>query len=516
MASADRPAPDPRSGQRRSRALEVERRSIDYVPLAERHGRVWQQGLFWFLGNFQFFTVALGFVGIGLGLSVLETAVAGGLGILFGTLFMAFHATQGPHLGLPQMIQSRAQLGYSGVVVALAGSFATYMLFNVVDVLLLGGGLGGIFGWDITLVGIAVTVAAAALAIYGHDLLHRAFQVLFVLSVPVYAALTLAIVFGALDAAPAAPPADGAGWPELLAMFTLGTAYNITYAPYVSDYSRYLPRTTRTAPLVLAVFVGASASAIWLIALGAWLASSLGASDALVGLNEAGGRLAPWLGAALVLLSVAAGVATMGINAYGAMLSAITAIDSIRRVRATRGLRVATIAALAVAWCVAALAIGGDALGAAFNALVVMLFLLVPWTAINLVDYFFVRRGRYAILDLFDPSGIYGRWGRRGLLAFVAGLVSMAPFFVVPGVYAGPAATGLGGADISSLVGLSVAGGTYYLLTRSLDVAAERPAIEASRRALEVGAAGTGATDGGGQVWLEASGRDRQGVTSEP
>ena len=31
---------------------------------------------------------------------------------LIGTLFMAFHASQGPQLGLPQMIQSRGQFGY--------------------------------------------------------------------------------------------------------------------------------------------------------------------------------------------------------------------------------------------------------------------------------------------------------------------------------------------------------------------------------------------------------------------
>lgn len=86
----------------------IESRSIDYVPAHERHGTVAAQGPFWFLGNFQFFTIALGFVGPGMGLSLGYTALAGTLGILFGTLFMAFHAAQGAQLGLPQMVQSRA------------------------------------------------------------------------------------------------------------------------------------------------------------------------------------------------------------------------------------------------------------------------------------------------------------------------------------------------------------------------------------------------------------------------
>src|SRR5689334_8948490 len=87
----------------------IETRSIDYVPDDERHGKVTHQGPFWFVGNFQPFTLALGFVGPSLGLSLGWTIIAGLAGIAFGTSFMAFHATQGPVLGLPQMIQSRAQ-----------------------------------------------------------------------------------------------------------------------------------------------------------------------------------------------------------------------------------------------------------------------------------------------------------------------------------------------------------------------------------------------------------------------
>ncbi|HEX7391059.1 MAG TPA: allantoin permease, partial [Acidiphilium sp.] len=58
----------------------IERRSIDYVPDTERHGKVINQGPFWFLGNFQFFTIAIGFIGPGMGLAFGPTALAGTLG----------------------------------------------------------------------------------------------------------------------------------------------------------------------------------------------------------------------------------------------------------------------------------------------------------------------------------------------------------------------------------------------------------------------------------------------------
>ena len=129
-----------------SRQGGIEARSIDYVPENERHGRVVDQGPFWFLGNFQFFTIAIGFVGPSMGLSLGYTALAGVIGILFGTLFMAFHASQGAELGLPQMIQSRAQFGYRGVSLVLIGTLVTFIGFNVVDTVLLSAGLNGIFG----------------------------------------------------------------------------------------------------------------------------------------------------------------------------------------------------------------------------------------------------------------------------------------------------------------------------------------------------------------------------------
>jgi purine-cytosine permease-like protein len=223
---------------------------------------------------------------------------------------------------------------------------------------------------------------------------------------------------------------------------------------------------------------------VWLIALGAWLATNLGAADALVGLQTAGDTVLGGLGLLLAVLAVLALVATMGINAYSLMLSTLTLIDCVRPIQPSRQLRVVTIIVLAVLWMVAAIAVGGDAVGALFNSLTVMLFLLIPWTAINLVDYFFVRRGRYAITDLFSPTGIYGTWSARGLIAFAIGLLSMVPFINVLGWYKGPAVDALGGADISSIVGLLVSATVYYVLSRSLHLADEDAAIAISERTL--------------------------------
>jgi purine-cytosine permease-like protein len=462
--------------------IAIEHKSIDYIPEHERHGRAIDQASFWFLGNFHFFTIAIGFVGPSMGLGFGFTSLAGALGILFGTVFVAFHASQGAELGLPQMIQSRAQFGYRGVVVVLVGTLFTFIGFNVADSVLMAHGLNGMLGWNEATVALVAGAIAVAIAIYGHDWLHRIFRWCFWICLPLYTVLTIAIIAGRVPAIH--PSAAGFTWVAFIAQFAASAAYNITYAPSVSDYSRYLPRNTPPAHIIAAVFLGATTAAIWLISLGAWLATRLGASDGLVALHEAGSRVFPGFGTVMALASVTALVATMGLNAYSGMLTVVTAINSLTDVRPTPRLRLAAILLVAASWLLVTFAISANAIALLFATLTIMLYLLVPWTSINLVDYFFVRHGRYAITQLFEPRGIYGAWGSRGLLAYGLGFAATLPFFVLPDVYTAPAARALGGVDIGWLVGLIVAGGTYFLLARTLDVSSEAGAIRESETTL--------------------------------
>ena len=202
--------------QERGLLGQIEVHSIDWIPDTERHGKTWQQAMLWFLGNFQYFTIPIGFVGPALGLSLGWSILAGALGICFGTLFMAFHATQGPVFGLPQMIQTRAQLGYRGVVVALFAVLFTYMAFNVADQVLMSTGLHGAFGWNAHLVAAGTAVLAALLAIFGYDWVHRVFRFLLVISFPCYAIISVAILIGhAGGHAPITPASSSRrSWPS--------------------------------------------------------------------------------------------------------------------------------------------------------------------------------------------------------------------------------------------------------------------------------------------------------------
>ncbi|MCA8427945.1 cytosine permease [Burkholderia seminalis] len=476
-------------GRAERAGLTIEHHSIDYIPEHERHAKLASQGPFWFLGNFHFFTISIGFVGPGMGLSAGWTTLAGALGIMFGTIFMAFHGSQGPEMGLPQMIQSRAQFGYRGVIVALLATLFVFVGFNVVNVSLMVDGVHSVFGIDGGFVAVAAVVTGALLAIYGHDLMHRTFTWALIATLPLYALVTLALVFGhaAPPHAAVAPAAPGFNGIAFATQFAIAASYNISYAPYVSDYSRYLPKHTSRAKLIAVIFAGASLSGTWMIGLGAWLAQKLHAADALVAMNDVGSSLVPGLGKLIAIVSLVGFLPIIALNAYSAMLTVLTAADSIVPIRPTRRARVASIVAISTFVLACVFAIRGNGIALLQTFLTLMLYFLVPWTAVNLVDYFFVRRGRYAIAHFFTPDGLYGAWQPRGIVAYLAGFAAMVPFFSIfdaeanREVFVGPFARMLGGVDIAWLVGLAVAGAVYAVLSRSLDLERERRVIADAR-----------------------------------
>jgi purine-cytosine permease-like protein len=450
-------------------SIRIETHSIDVVPQAERRGHVAGQAPFWFLGNFQFFTIAIGFIGPSMGLGVGWTGLAGASGILFGTVFMALHASQGSQLGLPQMVQSRAQFGYRGVLVPLFATLVTFCGYNIVQTKLVADGLAALLGWNRPVVAVIIGLISFLLAAWGHHWLHRAFLGLFAIGIVLVGALSIGALAGLTHAAAFHAHGSAPGWSTVAfaAQFTAAAAYNLSFAPQVSDYTRYLDPRTKPASVIVSVFLGAAGSAIWLILLGAWLAARFGQSDALVALRDAGNALTPGFGSVLVIDSVASIAAVMGMGAYSGALTLVTGQNSLFGTPPSSGQRVFWVAIVAAFSTSTALILPGSAVNAVNAALTIMLYLLVPWTAINLLDYFVLSKGSTTVNELFLLEGIYGRWNRAGLGAYATGLLASIPFMVVPSVFIGPLASSIDQVDVAWLIGLVVAAGSYALYSRA-------------------------------------------------
>jgi nucleobase:cation symporter-1, NCS1 family len=162
----------------------------------------------------------------------------------------------------------------------------------------------------------------------------------------------------------------------------------------------------------------------------------------------------------------------------------LSVMDSIKHTRPTLAKRLVTLLVSALAATGLALISSENFVQKFGEFLAVLLSLFTPWTAINLVDFYLIRKGHYSVREIFNARGMYGRWNWRGLWAYGIGFVAMVPFFST-GLYTGPVARALGGADIAMLIGLPVSALVYIMACRSLDVVADRRQAHAADAGLD-------------------------------
>ena len=463
----------------------LEKRSIDYVPLAERHGKVWHLWPVWFSGDAHLATLTVGVLGIALGGNLLWTGIAVVLGCAIGTFFMAFHSTQGPQLGLPQMIQSRPQFGYVGALLVWVVALVSYVGYNSFNQVLAAQALHQLAGGipvDSVAVMVGFAVLAASLAVIGYDSIHLAQRgVAFVM----IALLTVFSAGAVLLRIPAAQWALGgfrAG--PFLTELLAAASYQLSWSIYVSDYSRYLPREVSVRASFWWTYLGAFIGGAWMMLVGSLAAASAPRLDVPAALETAANRIFPGFGPVLLTGSLLGLVTIATLNFYGASLTLLSVCDTFRKAKTGVGSRIVTLVLTAIASTVIALDSSSNFLARFSDLLSLLLYLFTPWTAVNLVDFYVVRRGHYSVREIFNPRGMYGRWQWRGLMAYGVGFAAMVPFFST-GFYTGAAARALGGIDVSMFVGLPVAAGAYLLACRSMDLEADREAAAVADSGLE-------------------------------
>ena len=470
--------------QGRRGGLEV--RSIDYVPLSERHGKLWHLGPLWFMSNAQIATLAVGVVSVSAGGNLVWSLLAIVLGVVIGTFFMAAHSAQGPQLGLPQMIQSRPQFGYVGAILVWLFAYLQYAGFNIFNSLLAADSMNATVHGSVKLWIVVVTLVAAVASIVGYDFIHKMEQGLTYGFLLLFGILT--IVLFTLPYPAGSFDLGGFKLVPFLVQFSVVAGYQISWAIYVSDYSRYLPPDVTVRKTFYWTYGGSGLGAAWIMCIGAALAAWAGSSFTSTGIPElhsSGDHVFHGFGAIILVFSALGLVSVMALNMYGGSLTLLSAFDSFKRVQPTLSVRVVTVALTAVLSLVGALA-STESFQENFESfLLLVLYFFIPWTAVNLVDYFIVRHGHYAIAEIFKPNGIYGRWGWRGIVSYLVGFVAMIPFFSIGTFFTGWVANAAEGADFSLFIGLPVSGVLYWVLSRNIDVAAEQRLAEQEADELE-------------------------------
>jgi nucleobase:cation symporter-1, NCS1 family len=457
MATSDEPT--------RSRPAVIEIRSIDYIPERERHGELTSQFTLWLGANLQITAVVTGALAVVLGGDVFWSLVALLIGQMLGGTVMALHGAQGPQLGLPQMISCRVQFGVYGAIIPILAVCVMYVGFSASGSVLAGQAVAQLLhlddGTGIVIFGCCIVV----ITLFGYRVIHMLGRVATVVGIVAFLYM-FSRLFAAHDISGLLGERHFSLNHFLLAM-SLSASWQIAYGPYVADYSRYLPRNSSTVGAFTAVWLGS--------VLGSQISMTFGVFAAALGGKEFEHHEVPYivgLGssgtlATVLFFCIAFGkVMATTLNSYGSFMSMATIVSGFRR-----GVRIPIrhrfyyiVAGVGLAVLLALL--GRDSFLGSFEAFILFLLaVFTPWSAINLVDYYFFTRSRYDVPALSDPDGRYGRWNALGITVYLAGIVVQMPFLSST-FYTGPLVERLGGADISWIVGLIVPATLYYALAR--------------------------------------------------
>lgn len=463
----------------------VERRSIDFIPETERHGRLYSQFTLWLGANLQITAIVTGALAVVLGGDVFWSLVGLFVGQVFGGAVMALHAAQGPKLGLPQMISSRVQFGVYGAAIPIVLVCLMYLGFTATGTVLSGQAIGQLLGVSDS-AGILIFAAVIVLVtVFGYRMIHIIGRVASVLGLIAFVYLFSRVI--ALGDVGQLLQIRHFSWASFLLAVSLAASWQIAYGPYVADYSRYLPSRTSSFRTFLAVGLGS--------VLGAQIAMTLGVLAAAMAAGQFAGREVAYIvglggagaTAAALYFSIAFGKVTIStLNSYGSFMCIATIISGFRgHVDISRRQRLVFVlsivgAATLVAW------LGQHSFLNAFKSFILFLLaFFTPWSAVNLVDYYFINRERYDVAALSDPDGRYGRWNWPGILVYVFGVLVQMPFISTK-LYTGPLVAHLGGVDISWIIGLIVPGLLYYVFARRDPRPAPCPAPAPARRGADI------------------------------
>lgn len=439
----------------------IEARSIDFIPENERHGSLFSQFTLWLGANLQITAIVTGALAVVLGGDVVWSIIGLLIGQLFGGAVMALHAAQGPKLGLPQMISSRVQFGVLGASIPIFLVCLMYLGFTATGAFLSGKAISHLMSVSTT-AGITIfATVVIMLAALGYKVIHMVGKVGSIVGIVSFVYMFSALLgredLGSLLAV------NHFSWAPFMLAIALSASWQIAFGPYVADYSRYLPSSTPSKKVFWAVFTGSVIGSQVSMIFGVFVAQLANGKfmghevEYVVGLSGVG------LIAALLYLSIVIGKLTISVlNSYGSFMCLATIYSSFNpKATFTKTHRMITVVAVVMIAALIAILGQGAFLKSFKGFILFLLTFFIPWSAINLVDYYYISKGQYNREALTDPNGQYGRWNWIGLGCYFAGLLIQLPFVDSP-FYVGPIAKAMGDIDMSWLIGLVATGILYY------------------------------------------------------
>ncbi|WP_328535619.1 purine-cytosine permease family protein [Streptomyces sp. NBC_00344] len=428
--------------------LRVEAHGIEPVPESNRYGGPGRLFTVWFAPNLTMTGVFTGTVGIALGLDFATALAAVVLGTMVGAVPTAYLGTWGSRTGAGQLPLARLAFGRAVTVPGIL-QWLSSVAWDALIGLFGGDALARLCGWPFWLGVLAMMVVQGALGVLGYEAIHRLQIIMTFVLAAAFALIAHRLLDGVHPAVNGtAHGADRAGAFVLTSTIALSLA--LSWAPYASDFSRYLPRTTSRPRMFWCTLLGLVVSFVAVQALGL-LGASVLTDQTAEGVDKVLGGGA--LGAFGLFAVALAALCSNAMNDYSGSLALQTV-----GVRLPRPAAAALAAALGfplVLWMHAA-----DTTARFQNVLLFVGYWIPGFLAIVVVDWRARARRRLgAPIDLAAETA-RPQSGWPPLAAFVVAFAAAVPFMNTS-LYVGPVASALHGADLSYYVAFLVALGVY-------------------------------------------------------
>lgn len=448
---------------------EVEQFGINTIPDADRTSKPFDLFRIQFGGANTFATVLLGTFPIIFGLSFWEGVAAAVLGVLVGTLFLMPMGLFGPRTGTNNAVSSGAHFGVRGRIAGSFLSLLTAIAFYSISVWVGGdalvGGMVRLLGVEDSqllraLVYAVIGAIVIIVVVFGYQFMLLVNKTAVIAN---SALMLLAVVAfsGTFDASYAGSGEYllGGFWPTFILSALIVMSNPISFGAFLGDWSRYIPRGTKTSKLMGATFLGQLATLIPFLFGVATATLVAGDSDYIVGLIQASPI---WYAVLLMVVAFIGGLSTGTTSLYGTGLDFSSVFPKLSRVQATIGIGV--VAFLFI--------LGGrlffDLLGSVNAFIGAIVVTTTPWMVIMTIGYF-VRRGHYEVRDLqvFNEGKKGGRYwfnngiNWRGMVAWVVSAVLGLQFAYYPPVIEGMWSGVAGGVDLSLIVAIGSAAVLY-------------------------------------------------------
>jgi NCS1 family nucleobase:cation symporter-1 len=396
-----------------ARVVGVEPGGVEVIPEEERHGRPIQLLWTWVSPNMEFATVAVGLLSVLVfGLTFWQATAAILIGTALGSVSQGVLSTWGPRDGLCQMVLSRTGFGFVGNILpaglnALTAGIGWFAVNSISGAL----ALNALTHVPKELSLIIVVAAQLVVAFFGHNLVHAFERYAF----PVLAVIFVLAAIIVLSKAHPGMAAFKKGEPPPLGGFLLTISATFGYAagwnPYASDYTRYLPRRTKTTSVALWAGLGVFLSCSLLEIAGAAVVT---AGQTAVNPSSFTNLLPTAIGK-LTLLAVCLGAVSANVlNVYSGAMSFMSIGF---RLPVTQARAIVAVVFGLIGFVVASFGLKNA--GTDYqNFLLIIAYWIAPWLGVVFVDRL-LRRGSPSALVAQDTR--YRNWA--GPIAMLVGVV---------------------------------------------------------------------------------------------